>query len=308
MKKQLLVKTVPGKLLGFQSLSKMFCIVAIAAAVLRPSESEAQTEGPRHGCWDCVTEFHNYVNALNAWHKTNVRIPRIRRADYEFSVNYFTIGYLYGNPPRRSLSYIERWTQTITQSYAAGIAQKQWQIAQEKAFIKTSRQKRTRAGYEAKYGKNPRTPPPYTYEEWREMISGWISESEEKIRRLKNEIARLERGRDRIIADLPRQQIEHLRIVHEQYSGVPPTSEINANEAHYDVMFELADFLYDISAAMYAGNTFHQTPENPARRALSSLANLLRAFLDRHESFAPVTRATILRYVPQLDREMRYGR
>lgn len=45
MKKQLLEETVPGKMLGFQSLSKMFCILAIAATVLRPSESEAQTEG-----------------------------------------------------------------------------------------------------------------------------------------------------------------------------------------------------------------------------------------------------------------------
>ena len=54
MKKQLLVKTVPGKTLGFQSLSKMFCIVAIAAAValspkstgpLAPPAIQAQTAG-----------------------------------------------------------------------------------------------------------------------------------------------------------------------------------------------------------------------------------------------------------------------
>ena len=55
MKKQLLVvETVPGKTLGFQSLSKMFCIVAIAAAValspestgpLAPSAAQAQTAG-----------------------------------------------------------------------------------------------------------------------------------------------------------------------------------------------------------------------------------------------------------------------
>ena len=301
MKKQLLVKTVPGETLGFQSLSKMFCIVAIAtASSLAPPAAEAQ----QTDCEDCFDEFDEYARILESWRIENVEIPY----EAQFALDYLTIGYLYGNPPRRSLSYIERWTQTITQSYAGGIALKQWQIAQEEAFIKTSRQKRTRAGYEAKYGKNPRTPPPYTYEEWHEMISSWISEAEEKIRRLRNEIAILERGRDRIIADLPRQQIEHLRIVHEQYSGVPPTSEINANEAHYDVMFELADLLYDVSAAMYAGNTFHQTPENPARRALSSLSNLLRALLDRHESFAPVTRARILRLVPQLDREMRYGR
>ena len=277
MRKQLLEETVPGKPLGFQSLSKMFCIVAIAVTALRPSESEAQTEQPRHGCWDCVTEFHNYVNALNAWHKTNVRIPRIRRADYEFSVNYFTIGYLYGNPPRRTLPWIDRRTQETTQRYAGGIALKQWQIAQEEAFIKTSRQKRTRAGYEAKYGKNPRTPPPYTYEEWREMISSWISESEEKIRILKNEIARLESRRDREIADLPRRQAESIAIVRTEYPEWAFDMDWQANEEHYDVMFELADFLYDVSAAMYAGNTFHQTTENPARRALSSLANLLRA-------------------------------
>ena len=54
MKKQLLVETVPGKTLGFPSLSKMFCIVAIAAAValspqttgpLSPSAVQAQTSG-----------------------------------------------------------------------------------------------------------------------------------------------------------------------------------------------------------------------------------------------------------------------
>ena len=54
MKKQLLEETVPGKTLGFQSLSKMFCIVAIAAAValspestgpLAPSAAQAQTAG-----------------------------------------------------------------------------------------------------------------------------------------------------------------------------------------------------------------------------------------------------------------------
>ena len=54
MKKQLLVKTVPGKTLSFQSLSKMFCIVAIAAAVALSPEStgplatpvaQAQTSG-----------------------------------------------------------------------------------------------------------------------------------------------------------------------------------------------------------------------------------------------------------------------
>ena len=55
MKKQLLVvEIVPGKPLGFQSLSKMFCILAIAAAValspestgpLAPSAAQAQTSG-----------------------------------------------------------------------------------------------------------------------------------------------------------------------------------------------------------------------------------------------------------------------
>ena len=54
MKKQLLVETVPGKPLGFPSLSKMFCIVAIAAAValspestgpLAPPAVQAQTAG-----------------------------------------------------------------------------------------------------------------------------------------------------------------------------------------------------------------------------------------------------------------------
>ena len=54
MKKQLLEETVPGKTLGFRSLSKMFCIVAIAAAVALSSEStgplappvaQAQTSG-----------------------------------------------------------------------------------------------------------------------------------------------------------------------------------------------------------------------------------------------------------------------
>ena len=140
------------------------------------------------------------------------------------------------------------------------------------------------------------------------MISGWISESEEKIRRLKNEIARLESRRDREIADLPRRQAESIAIVRTEYPEWAFDMDWQANEEHYDVMFELADLLYDVSAAMYAGNTFHQTPENPARRDLSSLANLLRALLNRHESFAPVTRARILRLVPQLDREMRYGR
>ena len=194
MKKQLLVvEIVPGKTLGFPSLSKMFCILAIAtASSLAPPEAEAQTEGPRQGCWDCVTEFHNYVSTLNAWHKTNVRIPRIRRADYEFEVDYFTIGYLYGNPPRRTLPWIDRRTQETTQRYAGGIAQKQRLIAQEENYIKVFRQRRTRAGYEAKYGKNPQTPPPYTYEEWREMYSRSISEAEEKIRAWKNEIAILE--------------------------------------------------------------------------------------------------------------------
>lgn len=55
MKKQLLVvETVPGKTLGFQSLSKMFCIITIAAAValspqttgpLAPPAAQAQTAG-----------------------------------------------------------------------------------------------------------------------------------------------------------------------------------------------------------------------------------------------------------------------
>lgn len=54
MKKQLLVETVPGKPLGFPSLSKMFCILAIAAAValspkstgpLAPPAVQAQTSG-----------------------------------------------------------------------------------------------------------------------------------------------------------------------------------------------------------------------------------------------------------------------
>ena len=59
MKKQLLEETVPGKPLGFPSLSKMFCIVAIAAAValspkstgpLAPSAAQAQTAGE----FDCT--------------------------------------------------------------------------------------------------------------------------------------------------------------------------------------------------------------------------------------------------------------
>ena len=50
----MLEETVPGKTLGFQSLSKMFCIVAIAAAValspestgpLAPPAVQAQTSG-----------------------------------------------------------------------------------------------------------------------------------------------------------------------------------------------------------------------------------------------------------------------
>lgn len=54
MKKQLLEETVPGKTLGFQSMSKMFCIVAIAVAValspqttgpLAPSAVQAQSSG-----------------------------------------------------------------------------------------------------------------------------------------------------------------------------------------------------------------------------------------------------------------------
>ena len=54
MKKQLLVESVPCKMLGFQSLSKMFCILAIAAAValspestgpLAPPAAQAQTSG-----------------------------------------------------------------------------------------------------------------------------------------------------------------------------------------------------------------------------------------------------------------------
>ena len=55
MRKQLLVvETVPGKPLGFHSLSKMFCILAIAAVValspestgpLAPSTAQAQTTG-----------------------------------------------------------------------------------------------------------------------------------------------------------------------------------------------------------------------------------------------------------------------
>ena len=300
MKKQLLVETVPGKTLGFQSLSKMFCILAIAATVLRPSESEAQ----QTDCEDCEDEFHEYANILNDWYITNVEIPY----EAQFALDYLTIGFLYGNPPRRSLSYIERWTQTLTQKYGGGIAQKQRKIAQYEADIKTNRQRRTRAGYKAKYGKNPRTPPPYTYKEWHEMISGWISEWEEEIRRLKNEITRLESRRDREIADLPRRQAESIAIVRTEHPEWAFDIDWQANKEHEKVMYEVADLLFNVSSAMYAGNTFYQTPENPARRALSSLANLLRALLDRHESFAPVSRARILRYVPQLDREMRYGR
>ena len=71
MKKQLLEETVPGKPLGFPSLSKMFCILAIAATVLRPSESEAQ----QTDCEDCEDEFHEYANILNDWYITNVEIP-----------------------------------------------------------------------------------------------------------------------------------------------------------------------------------------------------------------------------------------
>ena len=64
MKKQLLVETVPGKTLGFQSLSKMFCILAIAVAValspestgpLAPSAAQAQTTG---NC-GCTLEWTN---------------------------------------------------------------------------------------------------------------------------------------------------------------------------------------------------------------------------------------------------------
>ena len=60
----MLEETVPGKTLGFQSLSKMFCIVAIAAAValspestgpLAPSAAQAQNTG---NC-GCTLEWAN---------------------------------------------------------------------------------------------------------------------------------------------------------------------------------------------------------------------------------------------------------
>ena len=46
MKKQLLEETVPGKTPGFQSLSKMFCILAIAAAVALSPESTGPLAPP----------------------------------------------------------------------------------------------------------------------------------------------------------------------------------------------------------------------------------------------------------------------
>lgn len=102
MKKQLLEEIVPGKTLGFQSLSKMFCIVAIAAAValspestgpLAPPAVQAQTAGDC-GCtlqWvnpqdygddTCSYQSTKDINAAHYWYcLAQCKIEREYRED-----------------------------------------------------------------------------------------------------------------------------------------------------------------------------------------------------------------------------------
>lgn len=88
MKKQLLVETVPGKPLGFPSLSKMFCILAIAAAVALSPESTgplappaAQAQNARefdctlrqinlqdYGDDICLYQLHKDLSANEYWY------------------------------------------------------------------------------------------------------------------------------------------------------------------------------------------------------------------------------------------------